>query len=138
MWWELAQNPRVVLAYYSQPPPLSGVEVHSVRLQGDGPTVDLVAELPSFPDKPSLRWPVGANTVQVGLRFFDLREISLFGWSTTNTGDLLIERAGDVVRFRFDCPTARVVGVAGYFDITVVTGYIKSTPNQALQQTAGA
>lgn len=124
MWWELAQNPRVVLAYYSRPPQLLGVEVHSVRLHRDGPTLELLAELPRFPDRPSPRWPVGANAAQAGLRFFALREVLLSGWGTTNVGDLLIEDVGGAVRFRFESPTARLSGVAESFDVTSVSGYI--------------
>jgi hypothetical protein len=66
------------------------------------------------------------------LRFFDLREVSLPGWGTTNTGDLLVERKDGTVRFQCDCPTARLTGAAGYFDITGITAYIKGTPNQAM------
>jgi hypothetical protein len=127
MWWELSQNPRVVLAYYSQPPQLRNVEVHSVLLHREGPVLELLTEMPRFPDKPSPRWPADANTAQARLRFFDLREVS--GWGTTNTGDLLVEREGGAIRFRFDCPTARLAGLAGFFDITGMTGYIKGTPN---------
>ena len=132
MWWNLAQNPRVVLAYYSQPPRLCGVDVHSVLLQRDGPTLELLIEMPCFPDKPSPRWPAGANTAQAGLRFFDLREVSLAGWGTTNTGDLLVERKDGAVRFQFDCLTARLTGVAGYFDLTGITAYIRGTPNLSM------
>jgi hypothetical protein len=127
MWWQLAQNPRVVLAYYSTPPPLVGVEVHSVRLHRDGPTLELQVELPRFPDRPSPRWPVGANAALAILRFFDLREVSLAGWGTTNVGDLLIADGGGVVGFRFECPTAKLVGVAGFFDVASISGYIRQT-----------
>jgi Immunity protein 50 len=125
MWWSLAQNPRMILAYYSRPPELLGIEVHSVRLHRDGPTVELVADMPKFSDQPSPRWPVGANTVQAGFRFFDVQEISLFGWGTSNIGDLVMEEASNGVRFQFESPTARLVGVAGLFDVTSLSGYIK-------------
>ena len=124
MWWEIAENPRLVLAYYSHPPKLRAVEVHSIRLNRDGPTLELLVEMPSFPDKPSPRWPTNANTAQAVLRFFDLREISLSGWGTTNVGELIIERIGGIVQFRFDGATAQLSGVAGFFDVTSVTGYV--------------
>lgn len=128
MWWNFAQNPRVVTAYYSSPPDLRGVEIHTVRLHRDGPTVELITELPRFPDRPSPRWPAAANTAQALLRFFDLREVSLAGWGTTNLGDLFVEDAKGAVRFRFECPTALLCGVAGYFDVAGITGYMKGTP----------
>jgi Immunity protein 50 len=126
VWWELALNPRVVLAYYNSPPELRGVEVHSVRLLRDGPTLELVAELPCFPDRPSPRWPAGANMAQAGMQFFDLREVSLAGWGTSNTGDLRIEGSEGAIRFRFECPTSQLAGVAGFFDVTGISGYITS------------
>jgi hypothetical protein len=125
MWWELALNPRVVTAYYSSPPELRGVEIHSISLHRDGATLELLAELPGLPDRPSSRWPIGANTAQAGLRFFGLREVTLSGWGTTNVGDLRIESGQGAIRFQFDCASARLAGVAGFFDVTGITGYIK-------------
>ena len=54
-WNDLASNPRVILGYYSAPPALDAVEVHSLALHRDGPTLEMVAELPAFADRPSLR-----------------------------------------------------------------------------------
>lgn len=122
----MARNPRAVLAYYSTPPHLLGVEVHSARLHRDGPTLELQIEIPCFPDRPSPRWPMGANAVQAVLRFVDVREVALSGWGTTNVGDLVIAEVGGVVEFRFECPTAKLVGVAGFFDVTSVSGYIRN------------
>jgi hypothetical protein len=35
--------------------------------------------------------------------------------------------AGGVVEFRFECPTAKLVGVAGFFDVASISGYIRQT-----------
>jgi hypothetical protein len=51
--------------------------------------------------------------------------VSLAGWSTTNVGDLSIEGRDGVIRFWFECSTAQLTGVAGFFDVTGVSGYIK-------------
>lgn len=126
MWWELTENPRIVLAYRDRPPDLVGIEIHSVTLQRDGPTLGLVAALPRFSDRPSPRWPAGANATQAELRFSGLRTVSLAGWGTSNIGDLSVAPgAGRGVRFRFDSPGARLEGVADWFDVTRVTGYVK-------------
>lgn len=126
MWWELALNPKVVLAYYTSPPELIGVEINSVYLHRDGPTLELLVDMPRFPDKPSKRWDTGANCVLAGLRFFDLREVSLAGWSTSNVGDLNIYASDGVVRFQFECATARLSGSAGFFDVKDIKGLIVS------------
>lgn len=125
MWWQLAQNPHELLAYYSSPPQLIGVEIQSVHIHHDGPTVELTADLPFYPDKPSPRWPVGANTAQIGLRFFGVREITLAGWSTNNVGDLIIAETGGVLTFQFACSAAKLTGVARFFDVMGISGYIK-------------
>jgi hypothetical protein len=138
MWWNLAQNPRVILAYYSQPPQLRSVDVQSVLLHHDGPRLEIVIDMPCFPDKPSPRWPTGANTVQARFQFSDLREISLDGWGTTNSGDLLVVDEDRAVRFQFDCPTARLNGLAGYFYITKITGYIKIATNHTMHPSGEA
>lgn len=108
-----------------KPPQLCGVTVHSLALHEDGPKLELLVEMPSFPDKPSKRWHVDFNTAQARLRFLDLREVTLSGWGTTNIGNLLIQRAGELVDFRFDCPSARLVGAAAFFDIAGISAYVK-------------
>lgn len=92
----------------------------------DGPTLELLVELPRFPDRPSPRWPAGANTAHSKLRFFGLREVTVSGWGTTNVGALLIEDEGGAVRFRFESTMARLSGVAEFFDVASITAYIKS------------
>ncbi len=42
-----------------------------MALGHDGPTLELTVELPTFADKPSGRWPEGANVVHIALRFSD-------------------------------------------------------------------
>ncbi len=139
MWWELAHNPRVVLAYYTHPPQLIGVEIHSVMLHRDGPTLELVVELPRFPDRPSPRWTVGANMAFARLRFCSsLKQVVLSGWSTTNVGDLLIEKWGDGVRFRFDSGTAQLSAMAMFFDVTGISACIDENSESDTSVHAGA
>lgn len=124
-WWNLALNPRVVLAYYTEPPQLTDVEIHSVRLHRDAATLELVVELPTFPTKPSPRWPVTANAAQAVLRFFDIRDVVLNGWGTSNIGELRIEgEPGGEIRFKFDSKTSQLEGSSGFFDVTGVTAYV--------------
>ena len=125
MWWNLLNNPHVILAYYSQPPELSAVEVHSVRLHRDGPAISITLDMPVYPDKPSTRWPSGANVVQVEFRFFGLHDVRLTRWGTTNIGDFTIEKVDTGVWFRFDGPNAQLDGVAQFLDIIGVSGYVK-------------
>lgn len=125
-WWQLALKPQVILAYYSEPPPLLQVEIHSIRLHRDGPTLEMLIDLPQFPDRPSPRWPLSANTAQAEFRFFDIQEISIVGWQTNVVGSLDLSAESNRVRFRLSGCQTQLEGISGFFDISSVTGYIKA------------
>jgi hypothetical protein len=125
MWWTLAENPGAITSLYSQPPELTGVEVHAVRLHRDGAAVELVVEMPLFPDRPLPRWNREDNSVQATLRFDGSRDATLQGWGTSNVGELRIDRAADGrVRYRFESPAARIAGAADAFRVTGVEAYV--------------
>jgi hypothetical protein len=117
-----------MLGYYAAPPELHGVEIHSVRLYRDGPTIELIVEMPRFPDTVSKRWPVGANTAHATLRFFDLRDVSISSFGRSNIGDLHIDRTeDDLIQFRFECSGAALSGTASFFDVIDVVAYLKDS-----------
>ena len=127
-WNDLTQNPRVILAYYSTPPELDAVEVHSLLLHRDGgPTIEVVVELPVFPNKPSPRWEASANAVQARFRFFGLRDVRIEGWDVTNIGRLVVSPAPGGVRFDFQGGRASCVGVSDWFDIAGISAYTRKT-----------
>lgn len=126
-WNDLALNPRVILGYYSSPPVLDVVEVHSLSLHRDGPTLEMVVELPAFPDRPSPRWPASANAARAHLRFLGLREIRIEGWGVSNIGPLSISPGSGGVRFEFRSGTAACVGVSDGFDVAEIRVYSRET-----------
>ena len=110
-WNDLALNPRVILGYYSIPADLESVEVHSIVLGRDGPTLEMVVKLPTFPDRPSPRWDRGANAVQARFRFFgEFRDLVIEGWGTSNVGRLAITPVAGGVRFEFRGGSATCIG----------------------------
>jgi hypothetical protein len=116
-----------MLGYYSAPPALDAVELHSLALHRDGPTLEMVAELPTFPDRPSPRWDASANATQARFRFFGLREICIEGWGISNVGPLSISRVNGVVRFEFRSGSASCIGVSDWFDVAGVSAYTRET-----------
>ena len=126
-WNDLTLNPRVILGYYSAPPELDDVEVLSLSLRRDGPLLEMVVGLPSFPDRPSPRWEASANTVQATFRFFGLREVSITGWGTSNVGHLSISPVAGGMRFEFRSGAASCVGASDFFDIEGVSAYTDGT-----------
>ncbi|MFO0792179.1 MAG: Imm50 family immunity protein [Pirellulales bacterium] len=122
MWWELAVNPRNVTAYYASPPDLRGVEVSSVCIHR---WVELLIELPVFPDKPSRRWHPSCNAATANLRFFGFRNVQLDNWGFTNKGDINLKKVGNTIEFSFQGESNRLFGCADCFDVEKITGYCK-------------
>jgi hypothetical protein len=128
-WNDLALNPRVVLGYYTVPPELDTVEVHSLRLHRDGPNLEMTVEMAAFPDIPSPRWDALANSAQGRFLFLGLRKIKIEGWGTSNIGRLFLSRVPNGVRFEFRGGSVSCVGVSDWFDITGITAYISEKRN---------
>lgn len=124
-WNDLSLNPRVVLAYYSEPPALESVEVHSVKLHRDGPTLEAMVELPDFPDKPSHRWHPSSNAARASLRFFGVQNLRVEGWQATNVGRWIIEPNSAGVKFEFRGNGVVLAGTAITFDIPRIDAYTK-------------
>ncbi|MFJ7154393.1 Imm50 family immunity protein [Streptomyces sp. NPDC101118] len=73
---------------YDEPPPLTGIRLRSVHLDGWAPTVTLRLDLPRFPD----RWEGGpADTVQCHLQFLHVDDFELEGWDPPVTVDVALE-----------------------------------------------
>jgi Immunity protein 50 len=125
-WNDLSQNPRVIFGYYSTPPRLDQVEVISLALLRDGPTLEVVVELATFPDRRSPRWDASANAAQARFRFFSLREVRIEGWGTTNIGSLSLSPVAGGVQFEFHGGDASCVGVSEFFYVMGVSVYTDS------------
>lgn len=123
-WNENTLNPRVVLGYYDTAPSLNSVEVHRVSLLRDGPTAEIVFDVDNFPERPSPKWPLGANTCQITIRAIGITEVDISRWGTGVLGDLEISSGNGMVeiafsgqgKFRFLCSHLDVASVSGYID----------------------
>lgn len=121
-WNEHTLNPRVVLGYYDAAPSLKSVEVHRVSLLRDGPTAEIVFDVDSFPERPSSKWPLGADTCQITIRAIGITEVDISRWGTGVLGDLEIDSENESVeiafsgqgKFRLLCSHLDVVSISGY------------------------
>lgn len=123
-WWESTANPSAVTSIYSEVPQLSGVRVMSIHLDDDGPTVLVRCSLPTFPDKPPLRWKQHAyDAVLIELRLFGASDVRLEAWSNESTGTVALTRdgsaihaliAGEGIRFAADALSVEITHVEGY------------------------
>jgi len=131
-WYDLTSNPKVVHGYYSAPPALDHLDLHGVRLHRDGPVLHLSADLTPFPDMPSKRWPVGANTAQIDVALWGVRSLAIDGWATDMLGVLTLERISEHrLRFSFLSDSASIRGECMAVRIDSITGYVKGAEPDA-------
>ncbi|MFJ6940561.1 Imm50 family immunity protein [Streptomyces sp. NPDC101132] len=73
---------------YDELPPLTGVRLRSVNLDGWAPTVTLRLDLPRFAD----RWEgAPGDTVQCHLQFTHVEDFEMEGWQPPVTVDVTLE-----------------------------------------------
>lgn len=126
-WNESTLNPKVLLGYYEQAPSLEQVELHRISLLRDGPTAEIVFDVSTFPEKPSSKWPSGANTCQIVIRAIGLSQVELTKWATQCSGRLEVNPAqgalelvfSGAAKFRFLCSHIEVAGVSGYINVRI-------------------
>lgn len=124
-WTSLLHNPEGISSVYQgNPPDLTGVRLHEAVLQVDGPTLKLRLDLPRYPDDPPRKWVAqGFNTVQVEISFSGLEEVTLTGFGTTVTADVLLS-ADKGVTLEVTSPATRIRAVATTAFISKLTAYL--------------
>jgi hypothetical protein len=94
--WHLhCENPKAIEAFYETPPTLDDFDVHEVSLMRDGPSLTYAGDLSRFADRPSQRWDASANRVRLILSLWNISNLSLTGWATTNIGALKLAPGTD-------------------------------------------
>lgn len=102
-WPELLDDPRTVRAIFGDAPSLERVELVSITLDRDGPTVvlDLVLAASEYPLFPPHKWrEAGFNRATLCLKCVGVRSVEIRGLETTPILDLEIEREGSSRRVR--------------------------------------
>lgn len=95
-WYELTENPQVIVELYRDVPSLHSIDLLEVVLSVDHAKMTLRADLSRFPDNPSTRWrEMKCNTIQIQLEFWELQSLKIVQWSTENLVDAQIERTSD-------------------------------------------
>ena len=125
MWLDELENPEAINSVFETAPSLDEVEIVSVSMDRDGPTVVLAVALHESPSKPSPRWQrTGANAVTLNLQMFAVEAVKMEGWSTDNKVKLTIVRespdqmkvtaVGPRVQMSWYCRFIRVHGLTPY------------------------
>jgi hypothetical protein len=123
-WWDATANPTAVTSIYSEVPQLRGIRVMSVFVQDDGPTMLIRCCLPTFPDRPPLKWQHRAyNAAVLELRLLGVSGVRLEGWSNDNVGTVALTRNESSVRLEISGSRILVAADALDAEITHVEGY---------------
>jgi Immunity protein 50 len=124
-WYDLAMNPKVVHGYYSGTPALDHLDLQGMSLHRNGPVLRLSADLTPFPDMPSKRWPVDANTAQIEIALWGIRSLTIEGWATDIRGVFTVEPLGEHhLRFSFHSDATAIHGECMLVRIDRITGYV--------------
>ena len=123
-WLAQTENPAAITSLFSSPPSLENIEIMSIKIDCDGPTVDLRLGLREYPKSPPVRWKqLHANAVVLDLQLMAIVSIKLDGWSTTNNATVSIQRAGARLEVRVTGPTLELRCNCGYVRISGISGY---------------
>ena len=122
MWIDELENPEAVRKVFETAPTLDNVEITSVTMDREGPTVVLTIALKEVPSKSSPKWQrMGMNAVTLSLQLLAVENLSLEGWAThiivkvditreRNNG-LRIWAVGPSIRLTCLCRFIRVRGI---------------------------
>jgi hypothetical protein len=125
MWLDKLENPEAITSVFETAPSLEDVELLSVTLSQDGPTMLLVIALNESPSKPSPRWQrAQPNAVSVKLQLFVVENIRLEGWATDTKvridiegergGNITVTAVGLRVKLTCSCRFCSVKGITPY------------------------
>ena len=124
-WQNLLENPEAITTLFQNVPSLEDVEIVSITMDREGPTIMLSILLRDYPTKPSPRWNRnGVNAVALRLQLLGVVSTIIEGWSNSNRATVTLERdaadqiqvhaAGEDLRLECSCGWLRVDGVTGY------------------------
>ncbi|MGC4758564.1 Imm50 family immunity protein [Micromonospora trifolii] len=124
-WIDLVTNPKGIQEIFPEgPPSLSGISLHELVVEREGPTVRLRLDLPAYPANPPAKWlRAGFNTVQVELLFGGVSELRLVGISTEVIADMEI-RPANGVSLEVRSASMVVSAVAASVTVSVVGAYL--------------
>jgi hypothetical protein len=124
-WHQLTLNPEALDNLYETVPELDGVDLFSIDLNRESPSVKVRFDLPQFPDKPSRRWHEKFNTALVELRFWGIADFEAKGWQRDMIVKIDIEKNEKTLKvlifnseinlmFSFSCEFIRIERISAY------------------------
>ncbi|MDH1262928.1 Imm50 family immunity protein [Pseudomonas sp. GD03944] len=102
VWTEILVDATALRAVYGQDTPsLEGINLHSIEIERDGPSVLLRFDLRDFPKKPPKKWTISAfNRVQLSLLAVGVSELQINGLRSDCMINLEITKENGIIHIR--------------------------------------
>lgn len=131
-WLELVENPESVSDLFEAAPPLSEVEIVSLAIERDGPSVVIQIAINESPRNLSPRLErTGANAVAMSLQLLAVKSLSISGWGTENRGSIEIRRnTPSTTEVSISAPTLHMSCECSWIRIAGFTPYKRRPPGE--------
>jgi hypothetical protein len=127
MWIDELENPQAVRDIFPDCPELTSVELMTVNMDREGPTVTVNIGFSQLPSQIPLKWKAGkANALIVKLQLLAVTTVNIDRWSTVNVVDIVLRReAQDTVVFRASGSTTSIECKAQFVRVLSLKPYQK-------------
>ncbi|HEX8367354.1 MAG TPA: Imm50 family immunity protein [Pyrinomonadaceae bacterium] len=126
-WHRLTLNPQSLENLYNIVPELESVDLFSINLNRESPSLEMSFDLPQFPDNPSPRWNEKCNTVQIKLIFWGVADFEAKGWHRNMKVKIDMEKNEKALKvlifnseidlmFSFSCNFVLVKNISAYIN----------------------
>jgi hypothetical protein len=126
-WYQHSMNPEAVLSLYPSAPALRTMLVLRTTLTEDGPSLMIEANLDRFPERVPPRWAPSFSVAQAKISFWGVRDLSIFGWTTSNRLAFDLEKKNGSLAFRLHSEATSISGTCDFFRIDGFSGYAKES-----------
>jgi hypothetical protein len=125
MWIDELENPQAIRNIFPNCPDLTGVELMTVNIDRDGPTVIVNIGVNELPPQIPPKWKAEkANALVIKLQLLAVTAVSIERWSTVNVVDVTLRReAPESIVFRAGGSTTSIECKAEFVRILSLSPY---------------
>jgi len=124
-WFSFVENPKALNDFFDTAPSLKNVEVVSLVVDRDGPSVSLHLAINETPTKfPARLKKQNPNAISLRLQLLGVETLTLEGWATDNPAKVNIEAGvktkvavhinGPTMQLNCSCQWIRIEGITAY------------------------
>jgi hypothetical protein len=144
-WYELAENPSVLQALYTDVPSLDPAYLTRIHLQEHEDRMSLWITLSRFPDRPPASWTprgkqqfapyLAANAISVQLVFSHVTMLQVTGWVVERAGHTTIESSPEgAISCHVITSHGQLDALAQRFHIAEIHGYYRKEDERVVSK----